>query len=236
MRKVLTTALVLVLTLMACGSEDSDDNKQGEGKTCLERCQAIASNCSINPADCPTMCDLMTEKELHCMEATNCNPEAYQSCLKESVVTDDVVTEDVVRRQFDVESEEDLPFGTDESGQGCDDECDFEYCDESLGECVACLQDEHCDTAYNGPVCLFQGFLDATCGCESVGDCSGHPSGETCHSQKACSCSDDLDCEASSQGTRCVSVISDLGLSQCGCEDAALDCPTGMQCLGSKCM
>ena len=232
MRHVTVSMLsALVLTALTglyagCSSSGGSDSPEGPGETCVERCEAIAQQCGNNPGQCPTICQTATEQELSCMETTNCDSAAYQTCVNAAPA------EDIGGGGQDLGRQP----GEDLSAQPCSEECDFSYCDEALGECVNCLDNSHCTDAYDGPTCIFPGTIDATCGCDTSAECTGHPSGGTCHDQYACSCSDDFECANSGQGSRCVSVLPAVGLSQCGCEDAATDCAAGLSCLSNKCM
>ena len=229
--------LVVVALAVLCGSlylACSSESEEEQGSDCISRCEAIAANCGLDASKCPDQCPTMTEKQLSCMETTNCNSEAYNACVQGGGGGEDVVE---TREDTTEQPGEDTTV-EEQAGSNCTEDCEdnFEYCDETLGECVNCLDDGHCSTAYDGPVCIFKGTEDAVCGCDTSGECTGHPSGPTCHGQHACSCADDFECSESAQGTACVVVFADIGLSQCGCNDASVDCPAGMACLANKCM
>lgn len=231
MRVAIPWSVLIVFGVALAGcSGDSDDPKDEQVAGCLERCKVIAASCSLDVAQCPNMCDQVTEKELSCMESTGCNSAQYEACINPGNA------EDIKQQQPDTVSGDDVTQAEEGRAGGCAEDCGFDHCDEDLAECVSCVENGHCSSAYNGPLCLFQGTIDATCGCETAGDCAGHPSGEICHDQKACSCTNDSDCALSNQGTKCVSVLPAVGLSQCGCEDADMDCPFGLSCLSNKCM
>ena len=240
--KALGISLVAAVTLClgACGSDSSGTATPGAASGCQQRCAAVAANCGMNPADCTSMCAQVTETELKCMETTNCDTMAYDACVAAggSAGADSAGgggTSDRGVSGFDPGSSASTDPGA--SGSACKPECDsFDYCDESIGACVGCLESAHCEAAFNGPECVLKGTKEATCGCENDGHCNGHPSGPTCHSQRACSCSGEGDCAMSGSGSRCVDVIAGVGLRQCGCSDAMTDCGPGQSCLGNKCM
>lgn len=125
-----------------------------------------------------------------------------------------------------------------DAATGCNPPCaSFEHCDKTLNECVTCLEDAHCASAYDGPVCISAGTKNASCGCNTGAQCTGHPSGNLCNQyQHACSCAGHAECKNSSQGSRCIDVLPSVGLYQCGCDTLA-DCPTGTTaCSTHRCL
>ena len=68
----------------------------GQGPSdCLSRCNAIVSQCCnagsgcvVNPAGCPGLCAQVTETQLECLEASNCDGPTAQACVPSGPVTD----------------------------------------------------------------------------------------------------------------------------------------------------
>jgi hypothetical protein len=82
MLKLRVGLAVALLAWSACSDSDGDEKKGPVN--CMQRCEAIAKNCQFDPADCSTTCSKMTEKELACMEKSNCDDAAYKDCLNAS--------------------------------------------------------------------------------------------------------------------------------------------------------
>ncbi len=54
---------------------------QSGGKSCEDRCEAVADDCGAPAGQCGGICQSISELELGCLESSKCNDGAYQSCV-----------------------------------------------------------------------------------------------------------------------------------------------------------